>query len=287
MYNIADVYENVKKFHFSDTFAEYSRVEIDVSDDRYVKSGKKTGRTLRAQSPWATQQVAEDVLEQVKGFIYQPYTANSVALDPAVELGDGIFVETVFSGIYTMETRFGKTYIADLSAPSGEEIDHEYPYEEKSQRKITRRIRNAEATLKVQSEEISAKVSSVGGNDDGSFSWSLTKDAWRIKANGNTIMKVSKDGFWFNGDGTFTGNIYAKNIQSGGTAGYIPKATLSSGIQTSLERADFSKKVFEGTGSATLLRCESMIFDGYIVARKSMVVNGQTIQYLSWTYPYS
>ena len=283
MYNIANVYENVKKFNFSDTFSEFSRVEIDVSDDSYAESGSKTGRTLTGSSPWATKQVAEDVLEQVKGFTYQPYTANSVALDPAVELGDGIFVQHVFSSIYTMETRYGKTYVADISAPSEEEIDHEFPYEAKADRKINRRIRNAEATLKVQTDEISAKVSAVDGSS--SFSWELTKDYWRIKAKGKTIMKVSEDGFWFSGDGTFTGNIYAKNIQSGGSAGYIPKGTLSTGIRTSLDRADFSDRVFNGTGSATLLRCESMIFDDYIIARQSVTINGQTIQYLGWTYP--
>lgn len=244
MFNITSVYDDVKRFNFSNTFAEFSRVEIDVSDDKYEPAGSKTGRTLRGFSPWATKQVAKDVLEQVKGFTYQPYTANSVALDPAVELGDGVFVRDVYSGIYTMETRFGKTYVADISAPSEEEIDHEFPYEPQTERKINRRIRNAEATLKVQSDEITAKVSSVGGNDDGSFSWSLTKDAWRIKANGSTILKVSKDGFWFSGDGTFTGNIYAKNIQSGGSAGYIGTGVLSSGINTSLVRADFSHKVF-------------------------------------------
>ena len=146
-----------------------------------------------------------------------------------------------------------------------------------------RRIRNAEATLKVQTDEISAKVSAVDGSS--SFSWELTKDYWRIKAKGKTILKVSEDGFWFSGDGTFTGNIYAKNIQSGGSAGYIGTGVLSSEIQTSLARADFSKRVFEGTGSATLLRCESMIFDDYIIARQSVTINGQTIQYLGWTYP--
>lgn len=245
MFNITSVYDDVKRFNFSNTFAEFSRVEIDVSDDKYEPAGSKTGRTLRGFSPWATKQVAKDVLEQVKGFTYQPYTANSVALDPAVELGDGVFVRDVYSGIYTMETRFGKTYVADISAPSEEEIDHEFPYAAKSQRKtkrISRRVSETESRLDVQAGEISAKVSAVDGSS--SFSWELTKEYWQIKAKGKTILKVSEDGFWFSGDGTFTGNIYAKNIQSGGSAGYIGTGVLSSGINTSLVRADFSHKVF-------------------------------------------
>ena len=299
MYNIADVYQNVKKFNFSDTFSEFSRVEIDVSDDSYVASGKKTGRTLTAQSPWATKQVAADVLEKVRGFTYQPYTANSVELDPAVELGDGIFVEAVFSGIYTMETRFGKTYVADLSAPSEEEIDHEYPYKEKAQRKTTRRLRNAEATLKVQAEEITAKVSAVDGSS--SFSWELTKDYWRIKAKGKTILKVSEDGFWFNGDGTFTGNVYAGNIKSGKsggvnygtfngagiTAGTITRKKMDSDVDKLLDYAGTAGDLFRGatevgniwTGRLKVSGVVEMF--GYKIGIKTTYIGTERIYYLA------
>lgn len=289
MYSVADVYDNVKRFNFSDRFAEFSRVELDVSDGEYKASGTKSGRTLTGSSPWATKQVAEDVLKQVRGFSYQPYTANSVALDPAVELGDGIFVSDVFSSIYTMETKFGKTYVADISAPSEEETDHEFPYESQSQReskRISRRVSQTESRLDVQAGEISAKVSSVVGDKTSSFSWSLKEDKWEIRANGKLILKVDEEGLYVNGNGRFTGNVYAGNIQEGGAgSGRIGTGILSSGVQTSLARADFSKDVFEGTGSATLLRCESMIFDDYIIARQSVTINGQTIRYLGWTYP--
>ena len=289
MYSVADVYDNVKRFNFSDRFSEFSRVELDVSDGEYKASGTKSGRTLTGSSPWATKQVAKDVLEQVRGFAYQPYTANSVALDPAVELGDGIFVSDVFSSIYTMETKFGKTYVADISAPSEEETDHEFPYESQSQReskRISRRVSQTESRLDVQAGEISAKVSSVVGDETSSFSWSLKEDKWEIRANGKLILKVDEEGLYVNGNGRFTGNVYAGNIQAGGSgSGRIGTGILSSGVQTSLARADFSKEVFEGTGSATLLRCESMIFDDYIIARQSVTINGQTIRYLGWTYP--
>lgn len=290
MYNIADVYNNVKKFNFSDRFAEFSRVEIDVSDDAYVPAGTKTGRTLTGSSPWATKQVAADVLEQVKGFAYQPYTAKSVSLDPAVELGDGIFVEQVFSGIYTMETRFGKTYVADISAPSEEEIDHEFPYEAKSQReskRISRRVSQTESRLDVQAGEISAKVSKTGENEDKTFEWRLTDDAWRLYSNGDLILRVNKDGLWVNGDGHFTGDVMAGNIKAGGKeSNYIGRSVLNVGIRNALSDADdagamFRGERFVGNVMTGLLNVTGQIWlHGHRWGMKTANVGGETITYL-------
>lgn len=269
MFNITSVYDNIRRFNFSEPFQEFSRVELDLSEDSYVSSGNKTGRTLRFECPLiaprdgdtqktTAKEVADNVLEQIKGFVYQPYTSSSVRIDPAVELGDGLFVSDVYSGIYVMETRFGHTYTADLAAPSEEEIDHEYPYEAKTDRKINRRISNVQSELKVQNESISAKVSREGGNDDGSFGWNLTDKKWEITANGEVILKVSRSGLRVNGDGTFTGNVYAGNIKSGKsngvnygtfngsgiTAGTIARRAVDSNIEISLDHADRSNRIF-------------------------------------------
>lgn len=296
LYSVADVYDNVKRFNFSDRFTEFSRVELDVSDGEYKASGTKSGRTLTGSSPWATKQVAEDVLKQVRGFSYQPYTANSVALDPAVELGEGIFVRDVFSSIYTMETKFGKTYTVDISAPSDEETDHEFPYESQSQReskRISRRVSQTESRLDVQAGEISAKVSSVVGDKTSSFSWKLTEDKWEILANGKPILKVSKDGLYVNGNGRFTGNVYAGNIQKGGSgSGRIDYGILSSGVQTSLDFADISDDVFNGRSKARQIACEQVssdeyLFDGRMLGMSTIAyvgVDGRThsINVVTW-----
>ena len=360
MYSIANVNESVKKFTFSDTFVKYTKVEIDITDETYVESGEDTGSVLRTESPWATKQVADNVLEQVNGFAYHPYTAKSVVLDPAVELGDGVFVETAFSGIYVMETRFGKTHVADISAPSEEEIDHEFPYKPKETRKIDRRISKTESELAVQADRISAKVSSIGGNSDKSFGWSLTDGSWKITANDTDVLTVTKNGLsltgkitaktgeiggfaitskylslngltWSNDatsgiyigergiklgqnfkvdvggrliaeSGVFRGSVSAGNVRYGGDDGLfngaglgtnsvtnskiapltISTGSLSSGISTSLGYANFANDVFNGYDTATLVQCRSMVFDTHTVARRSMTVDGSTVNYLAW-----
>lgn len=319
MFNITNVKNDFAKIRFGDPFQEYSRVEMNLSDEEYVATGNKTGRTLVFDCPlvsdWlekdldpengienpASEKVVRNIKKQIRGFIYQPYNASGVMIEPAVELGDGIFINNIYSGIYSMDVKFSKTeaYISDISAPNEEEIDHEFPYEPKTERKINRRIRNAEATLKVQTDEISAKVSAVDGSR--SFSWELTKDYWRIKAKGKTILKVSEDGFWFNGDGTFTGNVYAGNIKSGKsdgvnygtfngagiTAGSITRKKMDSDIDKLLDYAGTAGDLFRGatevgniwTGRLKVSGVVEMF--GYKIGIKTTYVGTERIYYLA------
>lgn len=308
MFNITNVKNDFAKIRFGDPFQEYSRVEMNLSDEEYVATGNKTGRTLVFDCPlvsdWlekdldpengienpASEKVVRNIKKQIRGFIYQPYNAKGVMIEPAVELGDGIFINNIYSGIYSMDVKFSKTeaYISDISAPNEEEIDHEFPYEPQTERKINRRIRNAEATLKVQTDEISAKVSRTGENEDKSFEWKLTDDAWRVYSNGNPIFRVSKDGLWVNGDGHFTGDVMAGNIKAGGQSngGLIGTTILSKGINRDLGYANTAGKMFKGltsvgniltgrlkvTGSVELL--------GYKWGIKTAYLNGETIYYL-------
>lgn len=272
MSSVAYVYDNVKQFNFSDKFEKFSRVELDVTDDKYVAAGTTSGRTLTGSSPWATKQAASDALAQVQGFSYQPYTANSVALDPAAELGDGIFVRDVFSSIYTMEAKFGKVYMVDISAPSEEETDHEFPYESKEKResrRIRRKVADTEARLDVQADQISAKVSSVGANSDKSFGWSLTDDSWTISANNTDALKVTKSGL------ELTGKITAKSGEIGNfeiTSKYLSFNGLTWGNDATSgvyigERGIKLGQAFQVNTSGQLV-AESGVFRGSVSAGK-------------------
>lgn len=210
-------------------FDSYSRVTIQVSDDIEYTAGTDTGRAMTLVCPWGTQEMAENILASLKNFRYQPYTASGALADPAAELGDGITVNNVFSGIYRQKTRFGRMFSSDISAPSDEEIDHEYPYVPHQERKITRQLYSMAAELKVQaglisaeveqresetawvkatmgiqSSQISAKVSKSGG-DSASFGWVLDDSSWTISANGSDVLKATKSGLEVYGRITATG----------------------------------------------------------------------------------
>jgi hypothetical protein len=231
--------KNIIAFTESERFDGYSKVIINVTDDLFYEAGDTTGRTLTLSCPWGTQDMANNLLAQMRGFSYQPYTAEGAILDPASELGDGINVNGVYSGIYRIDTKFNSQCAADISAPSDEEIDYEYQYKSKQQREVKRKnkyfatqlsiqqdkitaeveerksdIKTVKSTLEVQSSQIVAKVNKTEGSSS-TFGWALETDSWRIFAGSSTVLKATKDGLEVKGKITATsGTIGGFTINS-------------------------------------------------------------------------
>ncbi len=158
MSDVINLRKNIIAFSDSERFDGYSKVIINVTDDLFYEAGETTGRTLTLSCPWGTQAMANNILAQVRGFSYQPYTAEGAILDPASELGDGINVNGVYSGIYRMDTRFSSNCQADISAPSDEEIDYEYQYQSKQTREVKRKNKYFSTQLSIQQDKIAAEV---------------------------------------------------------------------------------------------------------------------------------
>ena len=97
----------MRSFRSSPEFDGFSRVVIIVSDEIEYAAGTDSGRTLRLTCPWGTPEMAQNILESIRGFQYQPYTAEGAMLDPAAELGDGVTANNVYGGIYTKKIKFG------------------------------------------------------------------------------------------------------------------------------------------------------------------------------------
>ena len=268
-------------------FDEYSGVILTVSDDvEPYSAGTTTGRVLEVFCPWGNQKVADRILERIRGYRYQPYTASGVDLNPAAQLGDGVTIDNTYGGLYSIETQYGAVSSSDIAAPGEEELDHEFAYEPKSQREVRRKFKNVESQLSLQAGQISAKVSKTGENEDKTFEWRLTDDAWRLYSNGNLILRVNKDGLWVNGDGKFTGEVHAGNIKAGSTAGYVARGVLASGVRTSLSWADTAGEMFQGmravgnilTGRLKVTGTVELL--GYRWGVKTAYVGGETIYYL-------
>lgn len=334
-------------------FASYTKVIINIDDDNYVEAGVGDN-ALELSCPWATAQMAADILESIKGYSYQPYDTDWAKLDPAAELGDGVTINGVFSGIFTKETTFSTLMAARIAAPQDNAVDHEYPYKSQTDRKVTRQFsevraslrvnadniaaevqarKNGEeemrATLQLHASEIAARVTQTGGNSR-SFGWSLTADGFILSSNGRQVFKATKNGvditgkitatsgFIGNGSsgftisssaiynalsslygstngvyigtdgialgggrfrvdsygnlyatsGTFTGNVYANQIQVGGNAGYIEGSQIGySTISTAntngylnggVANGYYSGDVFSGAAIASTCGAGSM-----------------------------
>lgn len=229
----------MRSFRSSPEFDGFSKVVIIVSDEIEYSAGTDSGRTLRLTNPWGTPEMAQNILDSIQGFQYQPYTAENAILDPAAELGDGVTANNVYGGIYTKKVKFGPLLTATVAAPEDEEINHEYPYKSKPNKEITREakmlraslaieaaritaevaerksaVETLTAMLEIQAEKIEAKVSKTGG-DASSFGWILTDSDWTIKANNQNILKATRNGLEVYGKITATsGKIGGFDIKS-------------------------------------------------------------------------
>lgn len=193
MSNTPYVGRNVYGFNTGQEFEGFSKVVIVVTDKLEYSSGKDTGRTLTMSCPWGTQAMADDILADIKGYKYHPYSATGAFLDPSSEIGDGVTVNGIYSGIYTMDVDFRGGCRADISAPSEEEIDHEYPYIPQQERTIRRKFAQVESEFEVQAGQIAARVTKTGG-DSASFGWELDEDSWTLKSQHRTVLDATENG---------------------------------------------------------------------------------------------
>ena len=167
--------KNVATLEVSPAFEPITKIILNKGVDsngvmQSVVAGTDTGRTMEADCPWATQAIADALLAQMGGYVYQPYTATDALLDPASELGDDVKIDGTKSYLFAIDTTFDTLYTADISAPQDEEIDHEYPYESSANREIKREAATITAELRVDVDTITATVS---GKIDGTTAQSM------------------------------------------------------------------------------------------------------------------
>lgn len=353
---------------------KYTKVRINVDDDSCYEAG--TGdNVLELDCPWGSQQMANDILESIGEFVYRPYDTEWAKLDPAAELGDGVTINGVFSGIYVNETNFSTLMAARISAPQENAVDHEYPYKSPTDRKTTRQFAETRASLRVNAasiqaevtaretneaemraalelhaQEIAARVTKTGGNS-ASFGWSLTADGFVLESSGQEVFRATKDGVDITGkitatsgfigskdsgftitqnaiynklselygtvdgvyigadgialgggkfrvnsygqlyatDGTFTGNVYANRIQTGGDAGTIQGSQIGSGTITTantngylnggIANGYFAGDVFGGAAIASAMNASSGSFadtNSFRLFGRTVVMQTQT-----------
>lgn len=239
MSSSVNVLKNMVSFDKAEQFDGYSKVIIIVSDEIEYSAGTETGRTLTLNCPWGTQEVANNILESIKGFQYQPMTAEDALVDPSIEIGDGISANGVYSGVYSLETKFNSNLPATVSAPADEELYEEHTYIPKMEREVTRKFldfqsqfriqdgkisaeveerkadtKSIRATLEVQAGQITAKVNKNDGSSS-TFGWALETASWRIFSGSSTVLKADKNGLEVKGVIRATsGEIGGFDIQS-------------------------------------------------------------------------
>ena len=131
-----------------------------------------SGRTIETSNPliWDASignTVAQNILDAVQGYAYKPFTADGAIINPAVEIGDAVEVGDVYSVIADIETTFSPLMSANISAPVGSDIDHEYPYESSENRELMQQLQGLKTSFIVENGWISAEISDVRQTEQG------------------------------------------------------------------------------------------------------------------------
>lgn len=190
-------------------FTGYSGVAIVVDDETTYFAGSTAGRVLTSYNPWGTQAMADKMLQRLQGYQYQPFTATDALLDPAAELGDGVVLNGLYAGLFSIDRRYSPLMATDIAAPQDEEIDHEYPFEPRTDREITRKFMAVQSEFVLQSNQIAAKVSQTGG-DSASFGWQLLSDHFSLFSGSTEVFRVDDTGAAVQGIITATGGKIGK-----------------------------------------------------------------------------
>lgn len=158
MADVISLGQRVSSVDVSPQFQPYSKVIIHIDDDNAVEVGNNTGRVLEIDNPLGSREMAQNILNRLSGYQYQPYQADGALLDPAAEIGDAVGTATSYGGLYTRSRKFGRLMKADISAPHDEEINHEFKYESPQERKFTRVTGEIRASIILTNNMIQSEV---------------------------------------------------------------------------------------------------------------------------------
>ena len=216
--------KEAQNIDIAEPLAPFSGVRIIVGvDEDYNElvyfAGDESGRVLEVENPFGSQAMANAILESVRDYQYQPLYADGAILNPAAEIGDAVSVNGVYSGIYTRATTFGTLMASDISAPTNEEVIHEFNVPTPEERKFQRLNYDIQSEFKTTASEISAKVSKTSPQGQTSFGWSLQDNQWRVFNQNGNILRATASGL------EVTGKIQADEGYIGGWNGFVIKAS--------------------------------------------------------------
>lgn len=223
-WGFVNIGKEAQNIDIAEPLEPYSGVRIVVGvDEDYNElvyfAGDESGRVLEVENPFGSQAMANAILESVRGYQYQPLYADVAILNPAAEIGDSVSVNGVYSGIYTRATTFGTLMASDISAPTNEEVIHEFNIPTPEERKFQRLNYDIQSEFKTTASEISAKVSKTSPQGQTSFGWSLQNNQWTVFNQSGNILKATASGL------EVTGKIQADEGYIGGENGFVIKAS--------------------------------------------------------------
>lgn len=153
--------------------APISGVILWVDDENCYEAGDETGTVIEQDCPYATQEMANNLLSTLQGYSYQGLEANGAKVSPIAELGDGLAVSGLYTQLAYQNIRFSTGEVMDVSAPGSNETLHEYKTEGETTKQFNHQIAETRSIISKTSEEILLQVENELEGLSASFSVQL------------------------------------------------------------------------------------------------------------------
>ena len=168
-----DIQTNVSNFTLSKKYEAFGQVVFNFESDDgstvsalYPDVDKPNGPVIETKmlgmtnSGYATT-IAQNVYNTIKTYLYSPYKASDAILNPAMELGDGLTINGLYTVIAVLDETCDGLYSANIEAPSYEETDYEFVYQTKSDKNLERKLAKSTASMKIGIDSITQMVTGL------------------------------------------------------------------------------------------------------------------------------
>ena len=140
-----------------------SRIVLAADDKAAYFAGDENGYELKAYCPFASQELADALLDQLNGVRYVPARVETAVFYPLLELGDAFKTDGHVSRAYNMDITYDILCTADISAPIDGDVEHEIPYASGMEKLIKYTAAQTKAEIKLTTDSIISRVEAVDG----------------------------------------------------------------------------------------------------------------------------
>lgn len=156
--------KSAKDINISKALLPYTKVVVIAGEDEngnqlVYEAGNATGRTLEVTNPWGTQQIANDMLAKIQGFVYKPFSTQDSFIPDNVELGDGITIGGIYSTLVSQDITFDSLCTSNIEASGADETENEFGiYADSTQKDLKRKVNTITTKFTVELGKIETQI---------------------------------------------------------------------------------------------------------------------------------
>jgi hypothetical protein len=169
----------------------FDKVTMYYNDTDGFESGTGTNEFVDSNI-WATQDITDYVLSILGGYTHNPFTSSGVYVDPAIELGDTITLNSINYVVYNVRLKFDANIVMEISSPGETALTHEYPYTGSYQKAIRNKVTLGASYF---GNKMTREEGFTSEKSDGSTKLILNSDilSWKVKVLGEMIDRLYFD----------------------------------------------------------------------------------------------